>query len=112
MINYNGKIFRLVESSSNGEVSEETRFYYKQREDIVWATYKGGVIRYGTLIGLVKPNGELHFSYQHVNQNNEIQTGKCFSEPEVLANGKLRLHEKWQWTFGDEAKGSSIVEEV
>jgi len=112
MINYNGKMFRLIESSTNGEVSTATKFYYKQREDIVWGTYKGGIIKWGTLIGLVKPNGNLHFSYQHVNQKNEIQTGECFSQPEILANGKIRLHEKWQWTFGEREKGESIVEEI
>lgn len=112
MINYNGKMFRLIESSTNGEVSSETKFYYKQREDIVWATYKGGVVRYGTLIGLVSENGHLHFNYQHINQNNEIQTGVCSSEPEFLPNGRIRLLEKWQWTSGEQTKGESIVEEI
>jgi hypothetical protein len=29
-----------------------------------------------------------------------------------LPNGRLRLHEEWQWTNGDLSKGRSIVEEI
>ena len=38
-------------------------------------------------------------------------TGICQSTPELLPNGKLRLHEAWQWTAGDRSKGSSVIEE-
>jgi hypothetical protein len=39
-------------------------------------------------------------------------TGKCFSKPEILINGKIRLHETWQWTSGDFLSGTSIIEEI
>jgi hypothetical protein len=39
-------------------------------------------------------------------------TGVCHSKPEILKNGKIRLHETWQWTSGDQSKGKSILEEV
>ena len=39
-------------------------------------------------------------------------TGRCASTPEVLADGRLRLHERWQWTCGGEEEGESTVEEV
>jgi hypothetical protein len=39
-------------------------------------------------------------------------TGKCFSKPEILTNGKIRLHETWQWTSGDLSTGTSIIEEI
>jgi hypothetical protein len=29
-----------------------------------------------------------------------------------ISNGKIRLHENWQWTSGDLSEGHSIVEEV
>jgi hypothetical protein len=29
-----------------------------------------------------------------------------------MKNGKIRLHEKWQWTSGDGSKGESILEEI
>lgn len=39
-------------------------------------------------------------------------TGTCNSRPELLKNGKIRLHEEWQWTSGDKSKGKSILEEI
>jgi len=39
-------------------------------------------------------------------------TGVCRSTPELLPDGRIRLHEKWQWTCGDRASGESIIEEI
>jgi len=39
-------------------------------------------------------------------------TGVCRSRLEILADGRYRLHEDWQWTSGDLSSGSSIVEEI
>jgi hypothetical protein len=50
-------------------------------------------------------------SYHQVNYNGELMTGICQSTPEILPNGKIRLHEKWEWTSGDKSKGTSIIEE-
>ena len=38
-------------------------------------------------------------------------TGICKSVPEILPNGKLRLHEAWQWTCRDHSRGTSVLEE-
>ncbi|WP_321538875.1 hypothetical protein [Flavobacterium piscinae] len=38
-------------------------------------------------------------------------TGICHSKPEIMENGKIRLHETWQWTSGDYSNGESIIEE-
>jgi hypothetical protein len=42
---------------------------------------------------------------------NELMTGMFISTPEILENGKIRLHEKWKWTSGDQSEGTSIIEE-
>ncbi len=49
--------------------------------------------------------------YHQININNELMTGICVSTPEKLSNGKIRLHEKWKWTSGDQSEGESILEE-
>jgi hypothetical protein len=111
-INYNNKKFRSVRNSETGEVSADTVFHYRQQGDLVWAEYSGGAIRFGTLIAKAQPDGALDMRYQHVNTAGELMTGKCFSQPEMLADGRLRLHEKWQWTTGDLLCGESVIEEV
>jgi hypothetical protein len=50
--------------------------------------------------------------YHQINHNNELMTGLCKSKPEMLENGKIRLHETWEWTSGDKSKGQSIIEEL
>ena len=49
--------------------------------------------------------------YHQINHKGEIMTGKCSSKPEILPNGKIRLHETWEWTSGDKSKGTEIIEE-
>ena len=111
MIDYNGKIFKPIENTDNGEISNETVFLYKQVGNILTSEYSGGKIKTGHLIGLVDKNGNIEMSYHQVNNKGEIMTGTCKSNPEILENGKIRLHENWQWTSGDESKGKSIIEE-
>ena len=111
-INYDGRTFASVVNSATGEVSSETRFHYHQKDSLVWAEYAGGEIVRGQLIATVDEAGALDMRYQHVNRRGELMTGKCVSTPEITADGRLRLHEKWQWTSGDSSAGESIVEEI
>lgn len=111
-INYNDRVFKSVANSESGEVSRETTFHYHQKDDLVWAEYSGGAIVFGNLIAKVLPDDSLEIRYQHLNEKNELMTGKCFSTPEILSDGKIRLHEKWQWTSGDFSSGESVIEEI
>ena len=111
-INYNGRIFRTAANSPTGEVDARTTFRYRQQGNIVWAEYAGGKVTFGQLVGLVLPEGQLEIRYQHVNEGGELMTGLCISTPEILTDGRLRLHESWQWTCGERESGESIVEEI
>lgn len=111
-LNYHDRYFQSIENSPNGEVSGKTVFHYRQEGQILWATYSGGSIIFGTITGKVFETGELEFSYQHVNTHGEIMTGKCKSIPHILEDGRIRLSEEWQWTCKDFSKGHSIVEEM
>ena len=110
-MNYNNKVFKPISNTDNGETSNETIFHYKQVGNIVTATYSGGKIIQGHLIGLVDSFGNIEMRYHQVNNKNELMTGICKSTPEILANGKIRLHEAWEWTSGDKSTGTSIIEE-
>ncbi len=112
MINYNGKKFSPIRNTKNAETSAETIFHYKQQGNLITADYEGGKIINGHLIGLVKDDGSIEMRYHQVNVNNELMTGICHSTPEIMQNGKIRLHENWQWTSGDHSKGNSIIEEA
>lgn len=111
MINYNNKSFRPISNTENGETSNETVFIYKQAGNILTSEYSGGKIMKGHLIGIVDENGKIEMRYHQVNEKGELMTGVCKSIPEILSNGKIRLHENWEWTSGHKSKGQSIIEE-
>lgn len=111
MINYNGKVFRPIVNTENGETSADTVFVYKQVGNLLTSEYSGGKIRYGHLIGLVDESGSIDMRYHQLNEKGGLMTGICKSVPEILPNGKIRLHETWEWTSGDKSTGSSVIEE-
>jgi len=111
-INYDNRFFASIQNSESGEVSPATVFHYHQTNDLVWAEYKGGEIVFGSLIAKADDKGNLEMRYQHLNKQGELMTGKCFSAPEILSDGRIRLYEKWQWTSGDFSAGESIIEEI
>lgn len=111
-INYNDRLFRSVANSGTGEVGSETIFQYSQEGKIVWASYKGGEIVFGSLIAKCDAESNLDMRYQHINTKGELMTGICRSTPELLPDGRIRLHERWQWTSGDLSRGESAIEEI
>jgi hypothetical protein len=111
-INYHNRTFRPVSNTENGETSEETFFEYRQTGHILTSTYSGGQIERGHLIGLVDEEGRIDMRYHQINTRGELMTGICRSTPELLPDGRIRLHEEWEWTSGDRSKGRSVLEEV
>ncbi len=112
MINYDGRRFHAVQNTENGETSAETIFIYEQTGDVLTSKYAGGRIVSGHLLGLVDAQGCIDLRYHQVNDKGELMTGVCRSVPEVMPDGKLRLHENWQWTSGDRSSGTSVLEEM
>lgn len=111
-ITYDGRIFRSVSNSAGGDVGTATTFHYRQAGGIVWATYAGGQVAFGTLIATVLDGGRLDMRYQHVTTAGERKAGRCLSTPEPQAGGRLRLREQWEWTEGGAGGGESVVEEI
>lgn len=113
-MNYNldGKVFRSITNTENGEVGMDTFFHYTQRGEIVTADYRGGTIVSGHLIAKVLDNGQLDMRYHHLNTRGELQTGICRSTPQLLPDGRLRFKESWQWLSGDRSTGESEIEEI
>lgn len=112
MIDYDERVFASVSNSATGDVGSDTTFHYHQAGNRVWATYQGGAVAYGHLIARLQPDGSLDMRYHHLTADGAIKTGKCHSRPEILTDGRIRLHERWQWTEGGTEAGESVIEEV
>lgn len=109
--NLEGKIFRSVKNTENGEVGADTVFNYHQNKNTVWAEYEGGDIVKGHLVTNALPSGQLDMRYHHINRRGEIMIGKCLSTPLLMSNGKIRFKEEWQWLSGDRSSGNSEIME-
>lgn len=103
------KRFKSIKSSESSEVTAETIFHYRQEGTIIWATYRGGSIRIGTLSGIIEED-HIRFNYQHLNVAGEFRQGRCISKPVRMPDGRLRLEENWEWADG--ISGESILEEI
>jgi hypothetical protein len=111
-ISYDGRRFRAVSNTPNGDTSDETIFDYHQTGVVVWATYTGGTVKFGTLVASVLADGSLDMRYQHLDTTGTFKTGTCRSRLEVLPDGRYRLHEEWQWSSPETSSGRSVVEEI
>jgi hypothetical protein len=108
VINYDGRRFSPV----TDQPGERPVAHYHQSGDLMWAEFSGGEIRRGQMVGKSAPDGELHYSYGMVLDNDVIITGFCRAVPEVLDDGRIRLTEHYE-RFGSGAeRGVSILEEV
>lgn len=109
--NVDGRRFRDVTPDHAGDVGDDTVFEYHEAGDgTIWASYAGGTVRLGYLVG-TRSGEALSFRYVHVTTTGETASGRCDSRIERLDDGRLRLHESWNWE-SKPGSGTSIVEEI
>ena len=87
-----------------------TVFDYGQNGDLVWARYAGGDIRLGHLAG-TRVRDTLDFRYAHVTVAGDTASGHCVSTVGHLPDGRLSLHERWEWD-SRAGSGESLLEEI
>lgn len=110
-LQYDRRVFRSAENTSNGDVQPGLEFQYHESSGVVWAFYEGEGVELGTLAARKDAHGRLRMAYQHLNNTDQLREGWCFSYPEMLPDGYLRMHEYWRWTSGDASAGQSLLEE-
>lgn len=111
-INYHGRKFTVVKNSDEGDVDASTVFHYHQQDMYLWGHYHGAGITAGVILGKVLNDSVLEFRYWHYTQLGHLKQGWCRSTPTILPDGRIQLIEDWQWTSGNRAKGSSVIEEI
>jgi hypothetical protein len=95
--------------SSGGDLTAGTVYHYRQQGDVVWATYEGGGILFGTVLGQVAPDGTLTLRHQHLSPEGAFRAGSRRARLEILADGRYRLHEEWE---GKGGSGTAVTEEI
>ena len=105
-INFNNKIFSLLENSSEGKVNTNTIFKYSQVGDLVTADYHGGTIVYGKIIAKLVED-KLEMLYQCLTIDGELKAGKAIAQINFSENGKMKLSLEWEWLGENERSGTS-----
>jgi hypothetical protein len=107
MIDYDRRRFRPVEEKESGRVA-----VYRQEGDLLWGEFAGGHALRGTLVGTRSDDDSLDFAYGMVLDDGEVVSGRCHSVPEVLADGRIRLRERWERYGPHGDRGVSLLEEI
>jgi hypothetical protein len=105
-----GRWFRAVAAVDGAEVGPETMFRYAEEDGDVWATYAGGAVRRGYLVG-TRDGDRLDYRYVQLSESGQTSCGHCVSTVSALPDGRLRLRETWQWESRD-GSGTSEAEEI
>lgn len=104
-----GRRFAAV-ANVGGEIGADTVFEYRERDGEIWATYHGGAVRRGFLVG-TRTHDTLDIRYVQLNTSGETSSGHCRTTIGTLRDGRLRLDENWQWE-SRAGGGTSVVEEL
>lgn len=104
-----GLRFASAEPVEGGDVGSDTLFEYHEDEHGIWATYAGGAVRRGFLVG-VRNGDRLRFRYCHLDANGNTATGRCDSVIGTDPEGRVILEETWQWESRPGHGTSRLVE--
>lgn len=109
-ISLDGRTFVGVANDDAGDVGTDTVFHFEQTGDRIYASYSGGEVVDGHLVGTF--DGERwDIRYAQITEDGETATGRSVGVIEVLDDGRLRVEDEWEWESKPGA-GESVLEEV
>lgn len=106
-INFDNKHMTATRTAPNGVVNKQTIFCFRQFDTRVVASYTGGKVKRGMLIGKIN-QGQLLFSYAQEDMTGKVQGGSSECEIRLLPDRRIQLLEHFEWPDG---KGVNIIEE-
>ena len=97
-----------TQTAPGGAINRETVFKFTQSGDVVEASYAGGRITVGRLIGLVQ-DATLEFRYTQLHDDHTLHGGHSTCQLELKPDGGVRIIEHYQWADG--GAGTNVIEE-
>lgn len=108
-ISFDGRVLRAVENT-NGEVGSDTEFEFKQEGEVITATYSGGDVLQGYLVGTLVEN-QWDIRYVQINQDGETATGHSIGVISLTEGGRVRVDDEWEWE-SQPGEGQSVLKEI
>ena len=100
----------VIKTAPNGAVNNLTIFNFTQHGHLISATYSGGAILNGYLVGTVKGQ-EVGFSYCQLEVDEKHRSGQSACKLSTNEDGKLQLIESFTWG-PDQQSGVNILQEL
>lgn len=105
VLSYHDRVFGPIELVPGAVIGR-----YHQQQNLVSAEFTGDNVRAGRLVGVCAEDGVIDAAYCQVMADGQVVSGRCVSTPTVLADGRIRLTERWQRSDG--SSGISHIDEV
>ena len=100
----------VVETAPNGVVNSDTTFTFLQQGHQVSATYSGGRILLGFLVGTLDGHS-LSFSFCQLEHDGSHGEGRSACDLSV-EDGKLQMVERFTWGSGHQSSGVNVFREL
>lgn len=110
-VDLNGRAFHPVENAAAGTVSGDTRFHFSQDGLTISATYHGGTISRGHILGQFTDTDHAELIYHCLTTDGSLKAGKAVARFSKMTDGRLQIDMDWQWLDGG-GQGSSRYEEI
>jgi hypothetical protein len=99
-------VFEVVMTSPASAISTDTWFEFHEREGIVEASYTGGQVATGRLIGR-REHDQVYTVYAQLGVDGRLQTGTATMRVEKGTDGGLLLTEDYTWS--DSTTGRNVL---
>lgn len=97
----NGLAFRVVENGDPfPQATRETVFRFEQFASCVSATYAGGAVEVGRLLGLLTGD-TLELGFVQIDRAGELSQGRAFARIERASDGRARIVRETEWELAD-----------
>lgn len=103
-----GLTMNAVRTAPNGVVNADTRFRFEQDGQRVRASYAGGRVERGHLLGVVE-GATLEFCYCQTHVDGSMDAGRSQCELRIGEGGALQIVEHFEWSGGS---GTNIIQEL
>lgn len=97
----------VVETDPAGVVDKETEFVFAQTGNLVSASYAGGKILKGFLVGTLKFD-KLSFAYCQLQPDGKMDTGHSLCVISLTAEGKIQMTEHFEWKSRPGVSGINV----
>jgi hypothetical protein len=101
----------VVQTAPNGVVNELTIFTFSQNDNFISATYTGGRIFKGYLVGTIDRN-KLLFSYCQLQTDGRMDNGQSECDITIGEDGKIKLIEHFKFTSKNNEAGINVFREL